>query len=46
MKLITAVGSTDSCRTTRAAASWDGLPEEGQREGLFRREITKGGGGL
>lgn len=46
MKQITAVGSTDSCWTTRAAASRDGLPQEGQREGWFRREITKGGGGF
>lgn len=46
MKQITAVGSTDSCWTTRTAASQDGLPQEGQKEGWFRREITKGGSGL
>lgn len=29
----------------RASAAQDDLPEEGQREGLVRREITKGGVG-
>lgn len=35
----------DSCWTPseRASAAQDDLPKEGQREGLVRREVTKGG---